>query len=310
MIHGGGFVMLSRKDVRPKQTRMLLDQGFLPVSIDYRLAPEVNIVDGSMSDICDALQWANYTLPTLSNRQRPDVQISNRNVVIVGWSTGGHLAMTLAWTSIARGLPPPTAILAFYCPTDFEDPCWSTPNIPTGSAQAASQPYDLLKGINNQPITSYNVPSTNGSALGGWLAPSDPRSRIILHMNWTDQFVPVLLNGLPSRSRAADPSSPMWKALPQPGSEQVRAISPLAQSRGGKYAVPTFLVHTDADDLIPIAQAQRTFDALIERNVRGSELVVVKGAPHLFDLYKKYDKGETAEAVERAYRWLGEQVGL
>ena len=55
MIHGGGHVMLSRKDVRSKQTQLLLENGRLPVSIDYRLCPEVNINDGPMTDVCDAL---------------------------------------------------------------------------------------------------------------------------------------------------------------------------------------------------------------------------------------------------------------
>lgn len=38
----------------------------------------------------------------------------------VGWSTGGQLAMSLAWTSALRGVRPPEAILAFYCPTGYE----------------------------------------------------------------------------------------------------------------------------------------------------------------------------------------------
>jgi hypothetical protein len=34
MIHGGGHIMLSRKDIRAKQTQLLLENGLLPVSID------------------------------------------------------------------------------------------------------------------------------------------------------------------------------------------------------------------------------------------------------------------------------------
>ncbi|POS72644.1 polyketide synthase [Diaporthe helianthi] len=57
MIHGGGHVTLSRRAVRPAQTRYLLELGILPVSIDYRLCPEVNLVDGPKQDVCDALKW-------------------------------------------------------------------------------------------------------------------------------------------------------------------------------------------------------------------------------------------------------------
>ena len=122
MIHGGGHIMLSRKDVRPKQTQHLLKNGYLPVSLDYRLCPEVNLVDGPMMDVCDALQWARKTLPDLSLRY-PGLRIEGDKVVVVGWSTGGTLAMSLAWTSVPRGIKPPDAILAFYCPTDYAAAC-------------------------------------------------------------------------------------------------------------------------------------------------------------------------------------------
>jgi len=122
MIHGGGHVMLSRKDIRPMQTQLLLDNGLLPVSIDYRLCPEVNLLQGAMMDVCDALQWARHELPSL-NLGCPGLQIDGERVVVVGWSTGGHLAMTLAWTAEENNLRPPEATLAFYCPTDYEADC-------------------------------------------------------------------------------------------------------------------------------------------------------------------------------------------
>ena len=122
MIHGGGHILLSRKDIRPKQTKILLDSGFLPISIDYRLCPEVTLSEGPMTDVCHALEWARYTLPAL-NLGCPGLEINGERVVAIGWSTGGHLAMSLAWTAPQRSLKPPSAILAFYCPTDYEDEC-------------------------------------------------------------------------------------------------------------------------------------------------------------------------------------------
>jgi acetyl esterase/lipase len=125
MIHGGGHVMLSRKDIRRRQTQLLLANGFLPVSIDYRLCPELNIFDGPMTDIRDALRWAREELPKLELKC-PGLQVDGEKVVAVGWSTGGHLAMTLAWTPLQHDLKPPEAILAFYCPTDYEASCKCT----------------------------------------------------------------------------------------------------------------------------------------------------------------------------------------
>ena len=124
MIHGGSHMIFSRKDIRPPQTRLLLEKGFLPVSIDHRLCPEVSLSEGPMVDVCDALAWARYELPHLK-LQRSGLQIDGERVVVVGWSSGGQLAMSLAWTAPQRGLRPPEAILAFYCPTNYEDECKS-----------------------------------------------------------------------------------------------------------------------------------------------------------------------------------------
>ena len=126
MIHGGGHVMLSRKDIRPKQTQFLLENGRLPVSIDYRLCPEVNIIDGPMTDVCDALQWVQKVLPQMDLKY-PGLKITGDRVIVVGWSTGGTLAMSLAWSSSQRGIKPPDAILAFYCPTNYHAECMKPP---------------------------------------------------------------------------------------------------------------------------------------------------------------------------------------
>nr|AGI60155.1 type I polyketide synthase PKS2 [Dolichousnea longissima] len=57
MIHGGGHVISTRKDIRDDQTQILLNAGFLPVSVDYRLCPEITISEGPMRDVCDAFYW-------------------------------------------------------------------------------------------------------------------------------------------------------------------------------------------------------------------------------------------------------------
>ena len=118
--------MLSRRDIRPKQTQLLLENGRLPVSIDYRLCPEVNIVDGAMTDVCDALQWVRSTLPQM-NLKYPGLKVDGERIIAVGWSTGGTLAMSLAWSSVERGLKPPDPILAFYCPTNYHADCMKSP---------------------------------------------------------------------------------------------------------------------------------------------------------------------------------------
>ncbi len=118
MIHGGGHMTLSRKAIRPFQTSSLLAHNVLPVSIDYRLCPEINLIDGPIADVCDAYAWAQTGLQAVVRSK--GILIDEKRIVVIGWSTGGHLAMTTAWKSKEAGLTPPVAILSFYGPTDFE----------------------------------------------------------------------------------------------------------------------------------------------------------------------------------------------
>lgn len=125
MIHGGSHILFSRKDIRPPQTRIMLEMGLLPVSLDHRLCPETRLVDGPMVDICEALEWARTKLPHIE-LMNASIKPDPDNVVVVGWSSGGQLALSTGWTAPERGLKPPTAIVAFYCPTDYEDDCKSS----------------------------------------------------------------------------------------------------------------------------------------------------------------------------------------
>ncbi|KAK0723563.1 hypothetical protein B0T26DRAFT_263600 [Lasiosphaeria miniovina] len=305
MIHGGGHVMLSRKDIRPAGTATLLAAGFLPVSIDYRLCPETTLPAGPITDARDALAWARNTLPHLRLRRR-DIRADGSRVVAIGWSTGGHLALTLGFTAAAAGIRPPNATLAFYCPSDYEDAFWQQPNLPFGQSRDSLASYDLLEGVRARPIAAYNPPPTK-RALGGWMSADDARSRIALHMNWTGRYLRVLLNGLsPSSGKTigTDPTD----ALPEPSAEAVRAVSPLAQIRAGRYAVPTFIVHGTRDDLIPWQQARRTYEALRERGIE-AEIRILEGAVHLFDLYRAYETDEAAQrAVAEGYEMLARWV--
>ena len=295
--------MLSRRDVRPQQTKMLVDHGFLPISIDYRLCPETTLLEGPMNDVADALAWIENDLPKLQLK-RSEVSIDPKKIVCIGWSSGGQLAMSLAWTSQLRGIRPPNAILAFYCATDYEDDFWTKPNTmldATGSQNSSSTDMGgVWSGISDQALTSYNVPPTHNTR-DGWLAPTDARSRLALYMNAHGRTLHVLLNGLDPETRA-EPSSPH--------ANDVKAASPLWHIRHDKYRTPTFIIHPRKDDLIPWQQAKRTGQALEDAGVDG-EVRIVDEVPHLFDLHRKWAKHEQGrKAIEEGYKFLCQRVGL
>ncbi|RYP63076.1 hypothetical protein DL770_009464 [Monosporascus sp. CRB-9-2] len=306
MIHGGGHVMSTRKDIRDDQTQILLKAGFLPVSVDYRLCPEVTLLEGPMRDVCDAFYWARKTLPTLM-LNRPDVRPDGNRVVAVGWSSGAHLAMTLGWTAQSLGIRPPDAVLAFYGPTDYEDPFWTQPNLPFNHKPLPppGDGYDhLYDGLYDKPIVGYSPPASLRS-LGGWMSLDDPRSRVILHMNWEGKALPVLINGL------RHTGSPATKCVTNPSfpsTEQIQAISPLAQIRAGNYATPTFLVHGTRDDLVPWQASQRTHQALLQRGVPAG-LAILNDALHLFDMYPGSKRNaDSVKAVNDGYDFLRSHV--
>ncbi|KAI0506274.1 hypothetical protein F5B22DRAFT_639292 [Xylaria bambusicola] len=304
MIHGGGHVMLSREDIRPDQTDRLLDNGFIPISIDYRLCPETTLLDGPMVDVVDALAWSRQVLPAEA-LAREDVQVDAERIVAVGWSSGGHLALTLGYTAISRGIRPPNAIMALYCATDFEDPFWVQPNIPIGAGLSVDDLDEEFwtRGIFGHPVTRYNVPRAK-NALDGWLAPNDPRSRLLLYMNMRGCTLDVLLGGLDKQTRSALKKGAVTQ-------DNIKAASPLVQIKAGRYKTPTFIVHPRTDDLIPWQQSVRTYETLCAQKVEAELRIVDEGAPHLFDIHprgKGYEAG--MKAVREGYAFLAKHVGM
>ena len=116
-------MLFTKRDVGKKQIQLLLDKGLLPVSVEYRLCPEVNLIDGPMHDAREAVRWAREKLPRISFDH--PVRADGSKVAVVGWSTGGHLAMSTAFTCPANNIQAPEAVLALDCPTDYESDCGS-----------------------------------------------------------------------------------------------------------------------------------------------------------------------------------------
>lgn len=139
---------------------MLQDLGFLPVSVDYRLCPEVNIRDGPMTDACEAVDWARNILPCLPVCS--ELRVDKEHVVVIGYSTGGHLALTTAFTTRVRGFKPPSAILGFYCPTNYSADWWRSPIYPELAQQSSSETFDLLEGVNEHAVSPKHDASSPG----------------------------------------------------------------------------------------------------------------------------------------------------
>ena len=295
-------MVYTRQDIQMRHIKSLLSRGFLPISFDYRLCPEVTLADGPMTDDCDALSWARSELARV-HRAFTEIKVSAKRIIAVGWSAGGHLSMTLAYNAPSHGIQPPDAVLAFYCPSNFEDDWWRKPIFPGGVQEASDTTYKLLEGINDRPLAGYK-PKTS---VGAPMSLLDPRWRIIIHYNWKAQLLPVLIKGLPNEALAAKTVNVDFKNLPIPSTPEIRAVSPFAQIQAGKYKTPTFIIHGDADDLISWTQSRETVAALKAQGVE-AELAAPKGAKHAFDLesWGKEDESSTRawKAVEAGWDFI------
>ncbi|KAL8898519.1 MAG: hypothetical protein Q9192_002045 [Flavoplaca navasiana] len=267
MIHGGGYMTLSRKAIRPLQTSFLLRNGILPVSLDHRLCPDMNIINGPMADIRDAVAWAQSELPAIASEHRINVETSK--IAVIGWSTGGHLAMTTAWTTVEAGIEPPTAILNFYGPSDFE---------------ALASHHD--QGDNSPPI---KTPSKDD--IDKWLVPSDPRSDLVLSLfqNTSSSNLSLLL---PPSHKTTTPTQ-----------THLNAINPFYQLRHRNYHTPTFIIHGSKDEIIPPTHSILFHKTMEEMGLDGGVLIV-EGAKHIHDVGVGEGSEEWIKGVGPGYEFM------
>ena len=99
-IHGGALINGGRSGIGPGRT--LLAEGFVVVSIDYRLAPETKLPE-IITDVEDAFKW-------IRKHGREKFQADTSKIAVLGGSAGGHLTFTTGF----RVKPPPTVLVAYW----------------------------------------------------------------------------------------------------------------------------------------------------------------------------------------------------
>lgn len=311
MVHGGGHLLFGRQDIPMKHVRTLLQRGFLPVSTDYRLCPELNLFDGPVTDCRDALRWARETLPSI-RLSEPSVTIDPSRLIALGWSSGGHLAMTMGYTAKPEGIKPPDVILPFYSPSDLEDEFWYKPNYVDASVEEPTEIWGELDAVQEEPIVEY-APINEKRAMALSLTLKDDRARLILHMNWKAQGIQLLIQGLPHKSKVPAGDKTDWKNLPMPPVEKIRKCSPYWQILQGNYRTPTFMVHGNNDDWLPYHMTEKTIAALKKQGVTCG-ILIPDQCGHAFDLFPRGPRGDQLglgwAAIENAYNFACDQLRM
>jgi acetyl esterase/lipase len=79
----------------------LNEAGFVAVTSDYRLCPTISVLDGPVADTIAAYTWAQDELPTLLEKEH-GIRVSGKNIVTLGHSCGGGLALLMVSMSYAK----------------------------------------------------------------------------------------------------------------------------------------------------------------------------------------------------------------
>ncbi|HTI15659.1 MAG TPA: alpha/beta hydrolase [Dictyobacter sp.] len=107
-VHGGGWMSGSRKPNR--RNKVLAQQGFFTVSIDYRLSQQAQF-PAQLEDVQDAVRWLRV--------HAAEYGIDPHRIGIWGHSSGGHLAALLGTSAAMDPELCVQAVVAISSPTDL-----------------------------------------------------------------------------------------------------------------------------------------------------------------------------------------------
>ncbi|KAH8829368.1 Alpha/Beta hydrolase protein [Flagelloscypha sp. PMI_526] len=275
--HGGGLVVGDAETPPLAQIKHLTEVlGFIVVSPNYRLAPQVSASKGALKDAFDVLEWTYSTLPTVI--QEHGVIADSSKIVTMGHSSGASLALIMA-----SAPHPPKAILSFYSGLYVSEP-----------DSAINKPYfgfaHLPPFVDSEEAQAalFN-PLPNGQQLSAYplMKPGTlPGPRALWHMSnlakgtWMEQIEfgadanPAALDPATYLTNTAFPPVMMLQgdADDVPGStlDMAERFAKQLQQKGGEVT------------LVPIAGAKHMFDMMLAPGQDGWE-VVEKGLKFLSD---------------------------
>lgn len=141
-IHGGALIFGSRSGTPPQMKAFAETSGYVLVSIDHRLAPEVKLPE-IVDDVEDAIRWIRHEGPELFGSD-PD------KLVVAGASAGGYLALLSGF----RVTPRPTAIASFWGYGAADAPFESEPSEFYRSTSPLVNRADAFAAVGGEVLTA------------------------------------------------------------------------------------------------------------------------------------------------------------
>ncbi len=149
-IHGGALINGGRQGIGPGLA--LLANGFVVVSIDYRLAPETKLTE-IITDVEDAFKW-------IRKNGREKFQADTSKIAVLGGSAGGHLTFSTGF----RVQPPPTVLVAYWGYGDLTGPWLSQPSPHARHQRQTLTPAQMKTIETGPPIANSRNRKGNGGA--------------------------------------------------------------------------------------------------------------------------------------------------
>lgn len=151
-IHGGALIMGGRHGVPQRLLDLCREEGFVLVSIDYRLAPETKL-PMIIEDVQDAFGWI--------RREGPKrFRLDPGRLVVAGGSAGGYLTMMTGFCVRPR----PTALVAYWGYGDVDGPWYSRPSKHYRTVVPLISEKEARSGVGGKVLagTDRNTPGREG----------------------------------------------------------------------------------------------------------------------------------------------------
>ncbi|KAJ3039583.1 hypothetical protein HDV00_012040 [Rhizophlyctis rosea] len=274
LFHGGGFIIGTHGFLPQSQVAYLVSLGFVVVSANYRLCPQVSVWDGPITDAKEAYRWCREVLPSLLEKDA-SVVVDGDRIVVGGYSCGGGMAGLLA-----EEPHPPKAILDVYGMKHLTLPFYRSPN--PGFAHYPTLPADHIAKIYEGPIPSSFPPMRD---------------------------VPADLSTVPPRSAFSwlhyKNGTIMDQIIPDGNVDRVDSFSTMKRL-GKKYPSIVF-VHGTGDLSVPYEASKLAYEEVVKNGVE-AKLITVEGAIHFYDMMFKVEDEAFQKFVLPSLEFLAEHV--
>ncbi|KAF1982741.1 alpha/beta-hydrolase [Aulographum hederae CBS 113979] len=278
-IHGGAFMLGHSAMVNPDQVDDMRLRGWIVVAAEHRLCPQIDILEGPITDARDLLACiydGGLDKELQARDETKGFGVDMERVCAFGTSSGGTLALALGF-----GVPKPVcAILDFYGATNFTDPFWSEPLSWITSPQASQEAIDEV--YNESPI-----PIRGGMSLEGQSDPSNPPR--------PDARALFALTQI-AEGKVVSTCFPSGEFAKIDACLNVDENFP-----------PTCIVHGQEDKHVPM-HLSRTLWAALEKAGVVREFIEVPGEGHTF-AGKMVKGSDTWEVQKKGFDWLEVQMG-